>query len=75
MAIGTTANSLSLATYCPPWATVFCHRHAHIAEDECGAPEFFTAGAKLILVESAGGKITPDELEAAIAKYRARRRP
>ncbi|MDE3079576.1 MAG: low specificity L-threonine aldolase [Paracoccaceae bacterium] len=67
VATGTTANALSLALFCPPWSTVFCHRHAHIAEDECGAPEFFSAGAKLTLVDGAEGKMTPAGLAEAIA--------
>jgi threonine aldolase len=49
---------LSIATHCPPWGAVFCHRHAHIAEDECNAPEFYS-GAKLVLVPGEHGKITP----------------
>ena len=40
VATGTAANALSLATFCPPWGAVYCHRVAHIEEDECGAPEF-----------------------------------
>jgi threonine aldolase len=67
VATGTTANSLSLALFCPPWATVFCHRNAHIAEDECGAPEFYTGGSKLTLVDGADGKMTPEGLAQAIA--------
>lgn len=67
VATGTAANSLALATLSQPWQGIFCHTHAHIAEDECGAPEFFTAGAKLVLVEGAHGKMTPETLEAAIA--------
>ena len=67
VATGTTANSLALALFCPPWASVFCHRSAHIAEDECGAPEFYTAGAKLVLVDGAAGKMTPAGLDAALA--------
>lgn len=63
---GTAANALALATYCDPWSTVFCHRHAHIAEDECGAPEFYTHGAKLSLVGGTGGKMTPDSLHTAL---------
>jgi threonine aldolase len=59
---GTAANALALALLCPPWAAVLCHRAAHIAEDECGAPEFFTGGAKLVLVDGAEGKMTPDSL-------------
>ncbi len=67
VATGTTANALSLAICCPPWATVFCHRAAHIAEDECGAPEFYTAGAKLTLIDGPHGKITPEALATTIA--------
>lgn len=63
---GTAANALSLALYTPPYGAVFCHRHAHIAEDECGAPEFFTAGAKLHLIDSPHGKITPHALAEAM---------
>lgn len=66
VATGTAANALSIATYCPPWGAVFCHTHAHIAEDECGAPEFYS-GAKLVLVPGALGKMTPDTLEKALA--------
>ena len=67
VATGTTANALSLATFCPPWATVYCHPEAHISVDECGAPEFFTAGAKLTLIDGADGKIAPAALAAAVA--------
>lgn len=67
VATGTAANSLALATLSQPWQAVFCHRHAHIAEDECGAPEFFTHGAKLALVEGAHGKMTPETLEAVLS--------
>ncbi len=68
VATGTAANALALATHCPPWGAVFCHTHAHIAEDECGAPEFFTAGAKLVLVDGPHGRMTPEGLRAAIAR-------
>lgn len=47
---GTAANSLALATLCQPWQTIFCSPVAHIHEDECNAPEFYTGGAKLTLV-------------------------
>ncbi|HEU4780836.1 MAG TPA: beta-eliminating lyase-related protein [Steroidobacteraceae bacterium] len=63
---GTAANSLALATLCPPWGTVLTHAEAHIERDECGAPEFFTGGAKLSLVEGAGAKIAPDDLLARL---------
>ncbi len=64
---GTAANALALACHCPPWGAVFCHRHAHVEEDECGAPEFFTGGAKLVHVPGEHGRMTPAALEAAIS--------
>ncbi|MBL4918928.1 threonine aldolase family protein [Szabonella alba] len=64
---GTAANALALAILAPSWSTIFCHRHAHIAEDECNAPEFFTGGAKLTLVDGAHGRIAPQALATAIA--------
>ncbi len=68
VATGTAANSLALSIGCQPWGAVFCHRHAHVEADECGAPEFFTGGAKLVLVDGAHGKMTPDTLQAALAR-------
>lgn len=67
VATGTAANALSLACLCPPWSTIYCHRNAHIEEDECAAPEFYTNGAKLTLLEGVDAKIEPDALTAAIA--------
>ena len=64
---GTAANALALALYTPPYGATLCHRHAHIAEDECGAPEFYSGGAKLLLVEGEHGKITPETLTNALA--------
>ncbi|HEV7610217.1 MAG TPA: beta-eliminating lyase-related protein [Steroidobacteraceae bacterium] len=66
---GTAANSLALATLCPPWGTVLTHAEAHIERDECGAPEFFTGGAKLSLVGGAGAKIAPADLAARLAWF------
>ena len=57
---GTAANALALAALCPPYGGVICHRDSHIQNDECGAPEFYTHGAKLMLGEGAGAKLTPD---------------
>lgn len=67
VATGTAANALAIATHCPPWGAVFCHTHAHIAEDECGAPEFYS-GAKLVLVPGAQGKMTPATLSDALSR-------
>src|SRR3954451_3643929 len=62
---GTAANCLALAALCPPYRGILCHRDAHIEVDEAGAPGFFTAGAKLILLDVPGAKITPDVAGAA----------
>jgi len=66
---GTTANSLSLATLVPPHGAILCHAEAHIAVDECGAPEFFTHGAKLVPIEGADGKITAASIEQALKHF------
>ena len=57
---GTAANSLALTACCPPYGAVVCHAEAHIATDECGAPELFSGGAKLLGVRGAACKLTPD---------------
>jgi threonine aldolase len=67
VATGTAANALTLACLCAPWATVYCHRNAHVEEDECGAPEFYTGGAKLTLLDGDDARIAPDALERALA--------
>ena len=64
---GSVANALALACLVKPWDGIFCHRVAHVEEDECGAPEFYS-GAKLILVDGEDAKMTPPALEAAIAE-------
>ena len=64
IATGTAANCLALASLCPPFGGVICHRDAHINVDECGAPEFFTHGAKLMLADGQGAKLTPEAVEA-----------
>ena len=67
VATGTAANALALACYAQPWHQVYCHPKAHIEEDECNAPEFYTGGAKLTLVDGAQGKIDPARLMARLA--------
>ena len=67
---GTAANALALAVLAPPWGTVFCHEHAHVEEDECGAPEFYTGGAKVVPLAGACGRIAPETLEAAVGRFR-----
>ncbi|MBK1671439.1 low specificity L-threonine aldolase [Rhodovibrio sodomensis] len=69
LATGTAANALTLACLTPPWGAVYCHRDSHINTDECGAPEMFADGAKLIPLDSAHGKLTPQTVDAALAEH------
>lgn len=68
---GTAANALALAALCPPEGSIVCHREAHIQNDECGAPEFYTHGAKLLLAHGGGAKLSPSGVEAVLAGVRA----
>ena len=68
---GTAANSLALAALCPPHGSIVCHRDAHIQNDECGAPEFYTHGAKLLLGEGEDAKLVPETVTALLATVRA----
>ena len=70
VATGTAANCLALATLCPPHGGVVCHREAHIEVDEAGAPGFYLHGAKLMLAEGEGAKLTPDAIRAVIDPIR-----
>jgi len=65
---GTAANALALAQICQSFHSVICHQHAHIHTDECGAPEFFTKGSKLLVIGGADGKIDIAQAEAVIAR-------
>src|SRR5918997_4325887 len=64
---GTAANGLALAAVVPPFGLCLCHHEAHIMEDECGAPEFYTHGAKLVGLDGVGAKIAAADLEAHLA--------
>jgi threonine aldolase len=66
---GTAANALSLATLVPPHGAIVCHAASHIAVDECGAPEFFSHGAKLAALEGEHAKISPAAIEHALAHF------
>lgn len=59
---GTAANALALAALCPPYGGIICHRDSHVQNDECGAPEFYTHGAKLMPGEGKGAKLTVGEV-------------
>jgi threonine aldolase len=70
VATGTAANCLALAALCPPHGGVLCHREAHIEVDEGGAPGFYLHGAKLMLAEGEGAKLTPNAIRAVIDPIR-----
>ncbi len=65
---GTAANALALAQIAPPWGAVLCHEECHLATDECGAPEFFGGGLKLIALAGEACKIPAATLEAALKR-------
>ena len=65
---GTAANALSLASLCRSYHSVICHDRAHLGRDECGAPEFFSNGTKLLLAEGPSGKLDPAGVEAVITR-------
>ncbi|MEI8310322.1 MAG: beta-eliminating lyase-related protein, partial [Verrucomicrobiota bacterium] len=65
---GTAANSLALASLCQSYHGVICHEVAHIETDECGAPEFFSNGTKLLLASGNNGKLDPQHVEGIVTK-------
>ena len=60
---GTAANSLALASLCQSYHAVICCQSAHVETDECGAPEFFSNGSKLLVAEGRDGKLTPKAIQ------------
>ena len=69
VATGTGANALALGAIAPPWSAIFCHEESHIHDDECGAPELFTGGAKLVGIVGEGGKISVAALRETLARF------
>ena len=65
-ASGTAANALALSTMTPSFGNIYCHKLSHINTDECGAPEFYTGGGKLVTLQGIKGKITANELDKSI---------
>jgi threonine aldolase len=63
---GTAANALALSAIAPPFGAIYCHETAHVAVDECGAPEMYTGGAKMMPLAGEHGKIAAASLEAAL---------
>ena len=70
VATGTAANSLALAAMCQPHQGVICHNEAHIEQDEAGAPGFYTGGAKLMLLDGEGAKLSANSVESHCATIR-----
>lgn len=66
VATGSAANALALSVITPPFGAIYCHAQSHINVDECGAPEFYTGGAKLVTLSSNDGKIHADDLAATL---------
>jgi len=65
---GTAANALALASLCQSYHSVISHRYAHVETDECGAPEFFSHGAKILLADGHDGRIEPNEVELLVTR-------
>lgn len=63
---GTAANALALASLCQSYHAIVCHRLAHVETDECGAPEFFSNGTKLLVVEGEMGKVSPRDVDSVV---------
>jgi threonine aldolase len=66
VATGTASNTLALSAITPPYGAIYCHEMAHIQVDECGAPEFYTGGAKLVPLQGADGKLTAAALDKTL---------
>jgi threonine aldolase len=68
VATGSAANALALAVMTPPFGAIYCHAESHINVDECGAPEFYTGGAKLVTLAGCDGKIHASDLAAVLER-------
>ena len=68
VATGTAANALALACCTPPWGAIYCHPASHAAVDEANAPQFYSAGAQLSLIDGPAGKVDPRKLAEALAQ-------
>ncbi len=63
---GTAANSLALASLCQSYHSILCHEYAHLERDECGAPEFFSNGTKVLLMPGENSKISPNTIAECV---------
>jgi threonine aldolase len=68
VATGSAANALALAVMTPPFGAIYCHAESHINVDECGAPEFYTGGAKLVTLSGCDGKIQASDLAVVLER-------
>ncbi|WP_353771952.1 low specificity L-threonine aldolase [Okeania sp. SIO2G5] len=68
VATGSAANALALSAIAPPYGAIYCHAESHINVDECGAPEFYTGGAKLVTLSGTDAQINPSDLATALEK-------
>ncbi|MFQ5985626.1 MAG: threonine aldolase family protein [Alphaproteobacteria bacterium] len=68
VATGTAANALALALVTPPYGVIYCHEASHVAVDECGAPEFYAGGAKLVPLAGEHGKLKPADVDDVVAR-------
>ena len=66
---GTGSNALALSAIVPPGTALFSHEEAHVSEDECGAPEFYCGGAKLVGIPGIQGKVTPEALRTTLERF------
>ena len=71
VATGTAANALALSLLARPYQAIYCHTIAHVMTDECGAPEFYSGGAKLLALPSSDGRLLPQQLSEAVAFARS----
>lgn len=71
VATGSAANALALSVLTPPFGAIYCHQDAHINADECGAPEFYTGGAKLVPLPGQHGKLSAADLALSLKKAEA----
>jgi threonine aldolase len=69
VATGGAANGLALSAVCPSYGMILCHEASHIQTNECGGPEFYTGGAKLLPLKGYAAKLAPETVEAALAGY------
>ncbi len=65
---GTSANSMAIGHLCSSYHSMLCHAYSHVETDECGAPEFFTHGTKIILLHGEHGKVTPEAVQEAVGR-------